>query len=218
MSMICWILGITPAQIGALRGTPALASDLALAQAIQPVSRFDRLLSGMPPEQRKQFEERLAASAADPAMKEALAATEKARGRIAALGPLERALCLEKSWHMLHHLMTGHVGPAKAPGDLLLTGEDIGEDLGYGPPRLHEPEPTREFSDFLQSQDLARLQARINVEEMTGAGIYAMPFGRGSTAQVEKELRDEVGTFFPLLRDYAHTMSVKANGLLIWLA
>jgi hypothetical protein len=218
MSMICWILGITRAQIGALRATPALASDLAVAQANEPASRFDRALSAMPPEQRKQLEERLAALAADPAMKESRAAIENARGRTAAIGPLEQALCLEKSWHMLHYLLTGHVGPADAPGDLLLTGEDIGEDLGYGPPRLHGPEPTRAFSEFLQAQDLARLQARVNVEAMTGGGIYAMPFGRGSTDQFERELREEVGTFFPLLRDYVRTMSVKANGLLIWLS
>jgi hypothetical protein len=159
----------------------------------------------------------MAAAAANPAMKESQAMIARAQARVAAIGPLERALSLEKSWHMLHYLFTGHVSPASAPGDLLL-GEDLGEDLGYGPPRLHGPSATREFSDFLQTQDLARLQARVNLEEMARIGVYAMPMGRGSTAEYEGELRSEVGLFFPRLRDYVQAMAAKGNGLLLWLS
>jgi hypothetical protein len=218
MSMICWVLGIARPQIVALRAMPSLASDLALAHAAQPMVRFDEALKRMSPEQRKRFEESLAAAAANPAVKEGQAMIGRAQARVAAIGPFEQALSLEKSWHILHYLFTGHVTPANAPGDLLLTGQDVGEDLGYGPPRLHGPEATREFSDFLQAQDLARLQARVNLEEMTRAGVYAMPMGRGSTAEYEGELRSEVGLFFPRLRDYVHTMAGKGNGLLMWLS
>jgi hypothetical protein len=218
MSMICWVLGITRPQIDALRAMPSLASDLALAQAAQPMVRFDEALKRMSPEQRKKFEESLAAAAANPAMKEGQVMIAKAQARVASIGPFEKVLSLEKSWHMLHYLFTGHVFPASAPGNLLLTGEDLGEDLGYGPPRLHEPQATREFSDFLQAQDLARLQARINLDEMKRVGVYAMPMGRRSTAEYEGELRSEVGLYFPRLRDYVHTMVGKGNGLLMWIS
>jgi hypothetical protein len=218
MSMMCWLAGVTPAQIAALRAKPTLANDLTVALTAEPMARLGSRLSRMPPEQRKQLEERLAAMAAHPAMKEAQAATEPARARIAAIGPLEKALCLEKSWHMLHYLLTGHADPANAPGDLLMTGEPIGNDGSYGPPRLHPPGVTREFSEFLQSQDLARVQARINVEAMERARIYSVRVGRGSKTQVEEELRGEVGVYFPLLRDYVQAMSAKANGLLIWVS
>jgi hypothetical protein len=219
MSMICFVLGITPAQIGALRATPSLASDVATAAyGGQHTTRFDEMLKGMPPEQRKQFEENRAAIEADPAMKESQAIFAEAREKVAAIGPFEQAISLEKSWHMLHYLFTGHVGPANAPGDLLLTGEDVGEDVGYGPARLHDAAATRRFSDFLQTQDVARLQARISLEEMRRDGVYAIPMGRGSAAEHEGELREEVGMFFPRLRDYVRAMSAKGNGLLLWVS
>jgi len=48
--------------------------------------------------------------------------------------------------------------------------------------------------------------------------VYAMPMGRGTDAEFEAELRQDVGLFFPRLRDYVVTMAGKQNGLLIWLS
>lgn len=225
MSMICKLLGISPAQIGAVRATPSLASSLVMATLADHTSymaRFDAALQRVPPEHRAEFEARMAelgarsraAIEAGPLGKQ----IAEARERIAALGPIEKAISLEKSWHMLHYLFTRHVGPASAPGDLLLTGEELGDDVGYGPPRLHGPAATRDFSQFLQAQDVARLQARVNYGEMSRLGVYAMPGGQGSEAEFESDLRNEVGWAFPLLRDYVRGMSDKGYGLLIWLS
>jgi Domain of unknown function (DUF1877) len=60
--------------------------------------------------------------------------------------PLE----LGKSWHMLHYLFTGHVDASAAPGNALLAGARLGEDLGFGPPRLHDERETRDFARFLE--------------------------------------------------------------------
>src|SRR5579871_4905619 len=73
-----------------------------------------------------------------------------APGGLTALGPLEKPLDLHKSWHLLHYLFTGEVGPAESPGGMLMGGEELGEDIGYGPPRLHEAEATRAFGAFLK--------------------------------------------------------------------
>jgi hypothetical protein len=94
----------------------------------------------------------------------------------------------------------------------------MGEDVGYGPARLHRPTDTRDFSHFLETQDLARLQARVNLQEMSRLRVYAMPMGSGSAAEHERELRDEVGFYFPRLRDYVGRMSDKGNGLLVWVS
>jgi hypothetical protein len=211
--MICWILGITEAQINTLRAAPSLAGDLAMVSHMEGLlGRFDEALKRMSPEQRNQFE------AATRPVGDAAQSVAKARERLVALAPFEQALSIEKSWHILHYLFTGHVGPANAPGDLLLTGEDLGPDLGYGPPRLHGHTATRDFSQFLDTLDLVRLQARVNLTTMGDLGIYSMPMGRGSEAEYERELRNEVGLYFPRLRDYVRKMSEKGNGLLIWLA
>ena len=123
MSLICWVLGLAPAQIKALRATPSLASDVAM------VAVLDEMTKTMPPEKRQAFQQRMS----------------EARARLAPIGPLEQALSIEKSWHMLHYLFTGHVDASDAPGNALLTGQAVGENLGFGPPRLQDELRTREF-------------------------------------------------------------------------
>jgi hypothetical protein len=217
MSIIAYLLGVTPIQISALRANPSLAGDVArTAQYDERRARHEESLSHLPPERRKQAEARQAESEADPVLQEYRARIGQARERIAPIGPFERAVCLEKSWHILHYLLTGHIGPSSAPGDLLLTGQDLGEDVGYGPARLHDPMETRSFSQFLETQDLSSLQRRVNFKEMTQLHLYSVPFGRGSESEFEAELRNEVGIYFPLLRDYVRGMSDRANGLLLW--
>jgi Domain of unknown function (DUF1877) len=219
MSIICSVLGISPAQISAVRATPPLASDLArTAEDIQQRAELDQIVQRMSPEQRQKFKRDQAAIDAKPRAREIRTRVAAARARAAALGPVEEAISLEKSWHMLHYLFTGHIGPASAPGDLLLTGEELGEDVGYGPPRLHGPAAARNFSQFLEAQDLTRLQARVDYREMSRLGVYAMPGGQGSEVQFESDLRNEVGWAFPLLRGYVGTISHKGYGLLIWLS
>jgi hypothetical protein len=220
MSMICRVVGLSPAQIAALRTTPSLASDLArVTQDGQLRARLDDAMKRMPPERKQAIEAQYRASIeAMPGAKEAQARLDEARGRLAGIGPFEQALDLEKSWHMLHYLVTGHTDASNAPGDALLTGEPLGEDLGYGPARLHDETETREFGRFLETLDLARLQDRVNFQEMTRLGVYSMPMGGSPDAQYESELRAEVRRYFPLLRDYVVKMSQKQDGLLIWLS
>src|SRR5262245_25829503 len=134
MSMIGWALGVTPPQISSLRANPSLVSNLVLVVVGDRwKTAFDELIERAPPERQGQLEERHATFAQSPASKELAARVAKARPEIASLGVIEKPLNLEKSWHMLHYLMTGDIFPAGSPGDLLLTGEGVGEDLGYGP-------------------------------------------------------------------------------------
>jgi len=208
MSIICWIMGVTPAQIAALRATPGLVQGLvALAQGEQYDSRFDEAMKRASPEQRKRFEQ------LDADLKKSQAA---ARQQVAGLGALEPAISLEKSWYTLHYLFTGHIGPGDAPGDLLMTGEDVGPDLGYGPARIQTEAATQDFRRFLDGQEVERLQARLDLNEMRQMGVYAMPMGSGSDEQYTNELRAEVAHFFALLRDYVRKMADQGDGLLIW--
>jgi hypothetical protein len=216
MGMICWVLGLTPTQIDALRAAPSLAPDLVeVAESQQLRGRLDEYFKALPPDERRTLDNQRAQFETRPEVKEREA---KAHEKIIGLGSLEPVLCLEKSWHILHYLLTGHIGPANAPGDLLLTGEGLGEDIGYGPVRLHTPSATRAFDVFLQTQDMSRLQARVNLADMQLANVYALPFGKEPVDVYETELRDEVGRFFSLLRDYIHKASDRGDGLLVWIS
>ena len=133
------------------------------------------------------------------------------------LGPLQEALNLEKSWHILHYVFTGSLDDTSSLGAALLSGEELGEDVGYGPVRLHGEKPTADFARFLETLDLAKVQARVNCSEMARIGIYGIPMGRGSDTQHDSELRKEVGYHFPRLRDYVSLVAQHQGGLLIWL-
>src|SRR5262245_41777165 len=115
MSMISYVLGITPAQIETMRAKPEQASLVArVAQHDDSLRSREEMMKSMPQEQRERFE----ALKVDPIMRDYNAKITEAREQIMAIGPLEPAFCLEKTWHMLHYLFTGHSGSARAPGDL----------------------------------------------------------------------------------------------------
>jgi hypothetical protein len=170
MSMICSVLGLSLAQVKALRTTPSLATSVAMA------------------------------SLGDD-------------GDLSQLGPLQPELDLQKSWHILHYLLTGSIDDTSSPGGALLAGEELGEDIGYGPARLLDEAATAEFAGFLQGLDPDRLLARMNTGEMASAGVYAMP-DEGD----DEDLREEVGYYFPRLRDYVVQVAQKQGGLLTWLS
>jgi len=179
MSMMCSVLGITPAQIAAIRRTPALASYLA--------THADAAHMG----------------------------PDGAPGLSNALGPIGPVFDLRKSWHILHYLFTGDVGPGAPPSDALIAGEELGEDLGYGPPRLHDADATRAFAAFLTPYNL---QPRLDLTEMRRAGVYAVPRGAHIGEREEAALREDVAVSFEDLRDYVDAVTGKRNGLLIWLS
>jgi len=166
MSMICSVLGLSPAQVNALREDPSLGERVVMA------------------------------------------ALGHDGGDLSHLGALQKPLDLHKSWHALHYVFTGSVFDAQGPGAALLAGEEMGEDLGYGPARLHDAQPTQEFAHFLASQDVATLQARVKVGEMADMGIYGGD---------DEEVPGEVAHYFEQLRDYVSAVARANGGLLIFL-
>lgn len=219
MSMICWVIGLTPAQIAVLRKTPSLTTDLVLvAEDEQMKARVAERINRLPSEQRAAAEARDRASQQTPDDQEFATQLAAARANVEPLGPFEPALDLEKSWHILHYLFTGHVDESDAPGNAMLTGEEVGEDVGYGPPRLHDVKETQAFADFLKTQDLTRLQERVNYREMLKMRVYSIPMGQGSDGDHEEGLRTEVASYFPPLRDYVAAMAEKGDGLLLWVS
>ena len=197
MSMNCSILGLTPAQIDGLVATPALATDVVLVA-------WDET-------RKAQLEASRATDNRDRVAKERQVRIAEGRERIARLGSFELPLNLEKWWHSVHYLLTGEIGPVGGARGLLLTaGRELGEDMGYGRARLHSPTEAKEFSRFLETQDLANLQARMSLEDM--GHLYPRRLSEDDL----DNLRDNVGCEFVRLQDYVHKICDRGNGLLIW--
>ncbi|MGW4293215.1 YfbM family protein [Micromonospora chersina] len=80
---------------------------------------------------------------------------------------------LDKSWHGIHYLLTGtdwQIG--EGAGAAILGGAEIGQDGGYGPPRLLDPHTVRGVAGALDALDVEVLRARYDPDALTAAGIY----------------------------------------------
>lgn len=223
MGMMCNLLAVSPAQMRALHATPSLVKDLvSVAQSDSRDASFTEMMSRLPPDRRQAAEERKAALMQQPAFKAANAEADAARTRLAAFLPTERPLDLDKSWHILHYVLTGRTGfeGADGPGEALLGGENIGPDLfGYGPARVLDVEATETYATFLQAQNESVLHSRINHGEMMRLQIYGVPWGAGNVPDFEAQMHEiDIGTYFPKLRDYVIATAAKRNGLLVWIS
>jgi hypothetical protein len=79
----------------------------------------------------------------------------------------------DKEWHGIHYLLTGDPWSTEGPyGQVILGGEPIGPDLGYGPPRALNAEKVREIAARLQALPIDELKKRYSPSEMMRVGIY----------------------------------------------
>lgn len=127
------------------------------------------------------------------------------------------ALDLHKSWHMLHYLFTGTAWEGSAPANTLLVGgRDVGEDLGYGPARIIDPKATRAFAAFLEPLDIDDLRPRLNLRKMAALDIYCAgdPEDEGDLIELEEDL----GNYFPMLREYVLAAASRREALAVWMA
>jgi hypothetical protein len=127
----------------------------------------------------------------------------------------ERVLDLHKSWHVLHYLFTGEVDGGIPPADALLGGRELGDDLGYGPPRLHEPAATAAFARFLAPLTVADLERRIDLPRMRALEIYGCEDADEGSAE---EIRGDIAHYFPLLQSFVANAAQSGSGLMMWLS
>lgn len=108
--------------------------------------------------------------------------------------PIEGAgehLDLHKDWHVLHATICGTGDDAPAPaGDVVLGGDEVGDDLGYGPARLLPPERVAAAAAFLAELGpdgiVARFRPRSLGEDVYGAD-FATERGFGEELRVRAE-------------------------------
>jgi Domain of unknown function (DUF1877) len=84
-----------------------------------------------------------------------------------------RALYLDKAWHGLHFLLTGSAwDTTDGAGEAVLGGEEIGDDVGYGPARLLRPDRVSAIAAGLRDVEGDTLRARYDAAALTAADIY----------------------------------------------
>lgn len=215
MSIVCYVLRAPPSLIAQVKSDHELLAGVTQHAALSIWNaRLEATLARLAPEEaaatRAQRDAALAQMRATPAFAAELDRLATAQARAAALA-LPEALCLEKQWHILHFALSGSSGLIGAPADTLMSGDEIGDDAGYGPPRVHEPPAARAFADFLAAQDFSKLLAGAAPEAMRAARIYAAPDA------IDELLATLLADDFVRLRDYAATARDCGEGLFTWL-
>jgi hypothetical protein len=117
-------------------------------------------------------------------------------------------LNLEKSWHVLHYLLTGKPEEAPPPlGNAILGGKEIGPDLGYGPARFLDPDEVRDVASALSTITSDDLAQRFDLQTMIAANIY--PLREESELQMAQE-------YFPHLSRYYSEAAAAGNAMLLY--
>jgi hypothetical protein len=126
-------------------------------------------------------------------------------------GRAARCLRLEKAWHGLHFLLTGSAWQGDGPlGFLVDGGEEVGQDLGYGPARLFPPDAVERLDSLLAAVSEEELWSCFDPETMEAEGVYP-----GIWDEDEEELRDEYLTYFRHLKKFVHRASEDQMALII---
>lgn len=82
---------------------------------------------------------------------------------------------LDKAWHGIHWLLAGSAWEADSPaGWAVLGGREVGEDQGYGPARLLDPEAVRQVASALDGVTSEALGQRMDRSAMAAAELYPM--------------------------------------------
>ena len=121
---------------------------------------------------------------------------------------------VDKAWHGLHFLLTGTAWDGDFPLNFIVVGgEEVGEDLGYGPARALRSEDVRKIDAALEPLTGDELGRRFDAERMTELQIY--PFGWSQDPDGELEYLLE---FYGELRAFVRHTSEQGHALLVYLS
>lgn len=121
---------------------------------------------------------------------------------------------IDKAWHGIHFLLTGSAWEAGLPlGFIVAGGEEVGDDLGYGPARALRSEDVLKIDGALDPLTTDELRRRFDANRMTELEIY--PFGWSHDPDGELEYLLE---FYTELRAFVRRTAERGHGLLVYLS
>lgn len=195
MGMNGYLMAISPADAAHLRAHPEAVSEVVMGQTLgelgaltsgDPAALLDGVIAGAAPGclwgwwprfMRRWLLRRFLpaspvasnteANTTSPPAPEAAPEGETPRIR----GEL---LALHKDWHVVHFLVAGTAGdPTTVAGRAVLGGEEIGEDLGYGPARLLSGAEVITIAAALQARGVEGWMKSFRQAPMVAAEVYS---------------------------------------------
>jgi hypothetical protein len=119
-------------------------------------------------------------------------------------------LSLDKAWQGVHFLLTGTVDATPEPlGQAVLGGQEVGEDDGYGPPRLMDPATVAEVATALSGLTDDEVRARFDTRTMQAMDVYPQIWDEDNV------LEDYLMPFVQALRQFYARASHRGAAVLL---
>jgi hypothetical protein len=121
------------------------------------------------------------------------------------------AISLDKSWHVIHFVLSGEVWTSESLlGGVLMGGAEIGDEsfnTGYGVPRFHNPGEVKKIAENLPA--LEDLKKNFDPEKLAAAEIYAF------NADDADEEWQYLSHYYRQMFDYFHDAAKRGHGMLL---
>ena len=121
-------------------------------------------------------------------------------------------LDIDKAWHAIHYLLNGKTWEGEAPlFHTILGGEEIGEDVGYGPSRFLTPSQVKAIASELIGLTPDAVGARFEPTAMDAAEIYPQTWTRDG-----KDGWEYVRHYYEQLREFYLKASERGDAVLLY--
>jgi hypothetical protein len=128
--------------------------------------------------------------------------------------PQDMHLDLHKSWHGIHYLLTKQLWESGNEFDLVIIGGiEIGNDINYGPARIHSPNAVKKIASLLNKVSEDTLKTNYDPMRMDKLGIYPNIWVRDG-----KQGLSELLIAFRKLKDFFNSCATRSNAVItiIW--
>lgn len=130
-------------------------------------------------------------------------------------GEPEHSMDVDKAWHGIHFMLTGQSGGGEGPLALaVLGGEEVGEEMGYGPARFLSPEQVQTVVSALEKLTVEVFQKGFKPAEMSAAEIYPDVIWERDG----QDALDYVSEYFQQLVVFYRETAARGEGAVLWLA
>ena len=126
----------------------------------------------------------------------------------------EKSLDMDKSWHLIHFLLTGSAWGGEGPvANAILGGKEIVDtDAGYGPFRYLSPADVQATSEALAEVDTNSLWSRFDAKQVSEADIYTSPW-TGDDPE-----REYIAQNYMALRNFYSSAAAAGDGMLLYIS
>lgn len=120
---------------------------------------------------------------------------------------------MDKAWHLLHFVLSGNMEGGDGPENFIMTGgQEIGEDLGYGPTRFFKAKATEEIGKFIAQLSKQTIHHRLEKQQLKGQDIYPI-----NDNELSEEDREWILEEFADLKDFFQQTIKSHKGFYVYI-